>query len=105
MATGLACHAGAGQGSADRPTGALAVRSRGTASADQPVVARRGHPPWQRPDPLRALHERAGQAAMTFTWRRQSSRQPSLAQRPFELLGFTVGVVLVLHASHLAWWL
>lgn len=42
---------------------------------------------------------------MTFTWRRQISRQPSLAQRPFELLGFTVGVVLVLHAGHLAWWL
>ncbi|MET0331955.1 MAG: DUF3488 and transglutaminase-like domain-containing protein [Dyella sp.] len=42
---------------------------------------------------------------MRFTFRRTPSPQPSLGQRPFELLCLTVGLVLVVHAGHLPWWL
>jgi transglutaminase-like putative cysteine protease len=42
---------------------------------------------------------------MTFTFRRKLSPQPLLAQRPFELLCLTVGLVLIVHAGHLPWWL
>jgi transglutaminase-like putative cysteine protease len=42
---------------------------------------------------------------MIAIFRRRTSSRPALAQRPFELLCLTVGLVLIVHAGHLPWWL
>src|ERR1051325_11417351 len=108
MAAGLARPEAPGQRIAHLPPGPLAGRGRGPRRAVQPVAARRGDRPWRRPRALRALHECAGEAAMspasnnaeakTFGLFRRKRDEAPLDTRVFDLLCLTAAVGLVLHA-------